>query len=150
MVKLSAPGLVLSSASPSDVGADQLATVGTSVQASHADHAHGNVSAGTPSTQAFGDAAAAGSAGGWARGDHKHAFPNVDRSVVNFSGGIAARTFGTAFAAAPVVASTHRDATPTYAFHTIQSVSTTAVSIYGQASGGGYATGAAHIVAFPA
>lgn len=55
--------------------------VGVSTDAAREDHRHGYAT-GTPSTQAFGDAAATGSANALARSDHKHGMPALSNSVL--------------------------------------------------------------------
>lgn len=85
-------------------GPDQVSGDGASSAAARADHTHNGQGSGTPSTQAFGDAAAAGSSGKWARSDHKHAMPHIERkNNLSFSGGTATWSFASAFAATPVV-----------------------------------------------
>jgi len=62
---------ILDGTTPAAIGT---AVAGTALTASHRDHVHAT-GAGTPSTQAFGDAAATGSGPAASMTDHKHAMP---------------------------------------------------------------------------
>jgi hypothetical protein len=64
------------------------AAAGTALTASHRDHVHAT-GAGTPSTQAFGDAAATGSGPAAAMTDHKHAMPNARPAALRATGVLA-------------------------------------------------------------
>jgi hypothetical protein len=66
-------------ASAANVGTS---AAGTATTPSHSDHVHAT-GAGTPSTQAFGDAAATGSGPAAAMTDHKHAMPGDGGLLVN-------------------------------------------------------------------
>lgn len=77
----------LSASSPASIGT---ATAGSAVTASSSDHVHAT-GAGTPSTQAFGDAASVGTGPAAAMSDHKHGMPAMpgDVAVTQVSHGLA-------------------------------------------------------------
>ncbi len=83
--------LVFDATAPAAVGT---AAAGSAATAPHRDHVHAT-GAGTPSTQASGDAAATGTGPAAAMTDHKHAFPNLYIDVTfSVSGALVASTVG--------------------------------------------------------
>jgi hypothetical protein len=108
------------------------ATPGAAAKTAHRDHVH-PTGAGTPSTQAFGDAASTGSGPAAAMTDHKHAMP---ANPVAYAA--PALTFGTANAAGSAASAVRTDAT-ILAFDTTVPVT--------QASGDAAAAGSATVAA---
>jgi hypothetical protein len=81
------------------------AAAGTALTSAHRDHVHAT-GAGTPSTQAFADAAATGSGPAAAMTDHKHAMPTLGYGHTGNSAPAVSLTTASAFATSTGAAST--------------------------------------------